>query len=131
MARIWIEAYDPRRHRDPMSDGWGLPRPEGPSRYGRAPTLESHPVLFVRVCGVTLVFHARYQLDACLDLFRRKLHPSSRLPVYAENYGGDHSETQRWFERLPMYLREEPKRLQVVRALEQALTEHGQEIAPS
>ncbi len=131
MARIWTEQYDPRRHRDPMSDGWGCPRPEGPTRHWRAPTLESHLVLFVRVCGSTLVFHVRYQLEACLDFFRHKLHPSGRLPVYTENYGGDQGETQRWFDRLPMYLREEPKRVQVVRALERALAEYGDKLETS
>jgi hypothetical protein len=34
----------------------------------------------------------------------------------------DHWEAERWFERLPMYLLEEPKRLKVIKALERALT---------
>ena len=35
--------------------------------------------------------------------------------------GGDHWEYQRWFELLPMYLLEEPKRRKVVAALSEAL----------
>jgi hypothetical protein len=38
-----------------------------------------------------------------------------------EKYNGIHWEAQRWFERLPMYLLEEPKRRKVVLALRQAL----------
>ena len=121
MARIWSEPYDSARHRNRMNWGWGAPRPEQPSRYGRAPTLEPRHVAFVRVAGFTFEFHSVEQIQACLRYYATKHHPSSRLPVESGDYGGDQSETQRWFERLPMFLREEPKRVQVVAALEEAL----------
>jgi hypothetical protein len=41
--------------------------------------------------------------------------------VHTQDFGGDQTETQRWYDRLPMYLREEPKRVRVVAALEEAL----------
>jgi hypothetical protein len=56
-----------------------------------------------------------------------QIHPSSRLRVYKENLGGDHWETQRWFEKLPLYLLEKSKSPKVVAALERALTEYQQQ----
>jgi hypothetical protein len=101
--------------------GWEFGQSEGEVRHHRAPTLEPHQVLFVRVAGFTFEFHSVEQVRACQAYYASKHHPSSRLPVATGEYGGDHSEVQRWFERLPLYLREEPKRLQVVAALNDAL----------
>ncbi len=39
----------------------------------------------------------------------------------AETLAGIHGEAQRWFERLPMHLPEEPKRRKVLEALSRAL----------
>jgi hypothetical protein len=61
----------------------------------------------------------------CLDYYSKEHQPSSRLPVYDENLGGDHFEAQRWFEKLPQYLLEKPKRARVVAALEKALKEYS------
>jgi hypothetical protein len=104
-----------------MNWGWGAPPAAEIPRHWKAPTLERHSVIFVRVCSFTFEFHNVEQLRACHEFFGQKLHPTSRLPVYAENYGGDHTETQRWFERLPIYLQEDAKRVQVVAALAEAL----------
>jgi len=89
-------------------------------RHGRAPSLEPHRVIFVRVAGFTFEFHNSEQIQACLEYFNRKLQPSSRIPMNAE-HSFSHWEAQRWFERLPLYLREEPKRVKVVEALREAL----------
>jgi hypothetical protein len=121
MARIWSEPYDSARHRNPMNWGWGAPRPEQRDRHNRAPTLEPHHVVFVRAADFTFEFHSVEQIRACLTFYGRKHQPTSRLPVQSGDYGGDQHETQRWFERLPLYLREEPKREQVVAALDEAL----------
>jgi hypothetical protein len=121
MTKIWSEPFDPERHRNPMNWGWGAPPADEIPRHWRAPTLERHAVLFVRVCSFTFEFHNLDQLRACLAYYAQKLHPTSRLPVTTQDYGGDHTETQRWFERLPAHLREETKRVQVVAALEEAL----------
>ncbi len=77
-------------------------------------------VFFVRVCSFTFEFHSLKQIGSCLEYYTQKVHPSSRLPVYRENYG-DHWEAQRWYEQLPMYLLEEPKRQKVVKALASAI----------
>ena len=95
----------------------GGPPVEGLDRYWRARTLEPHEVLFVRVVGFTFVFHSVEQLRACLAFYARKIHPTSRMPFD----DGDHWERQRWFDKLPLFLREEPKRIKVVAALEEAL----------
>src|SRR5688572_15628575 len=115
MARIWTEPFDPTRHRSRM--GWDFEQPSGIARHHRAPTLEPHRVLLVRVARFTFELHSVAQLQACQVYYSAKHLPSSRMPVETGDYGGDHSEVQRWFERLPLYLREEPKRIQVVAAL--------------
>jgi hypothetical protein len=115
MARIWTEPFDSARHRDEMQDGSPA---AGITRYYRARTLEPHEVLFVRVAGFTFQFQSVDQLRACLEYYATKLHPTSRAPIV---HDGDHWESQRWFERLPLFLREEPKRQKVVAALEEAL----------
>lgn len=107
-----------------MNWGWGAPEADGIDRYWRAPTLMPHQVLFVRVSGFTFEFHSKEQVRATLDFYSRKIQPSGRLSVGGGEYGGDQSETQRWFERLPLYLREEPKRKEVVKALERAMREY-------
>jgi hypothetical protein len=127
MARIWTEAYDPPRHQAPMLGDvpvrGGEPHPA--SRPARAPTLERHRVMLVRVASFTFVFHTAEELRACLAFYARKLHPSGRSAdaasaVAAGEVAWRH-EVQRWHERLPLYLREEPKRLKVVAALGEAL----------
>ena len=55
-----------------------------------------------------------------MAFFRQKLHPSSREPgVRFEHYW------QKWNERLPQWLFDEPKRIKVVRALERAEAAFG------
>jgi hypothetical protein len=71
----------------------------------------------VRVCSFTFFFANRDQIQACLDFYSRKIHPSSRI----RHMNGCHWEFQRWCDRLPLYLREEPKRVKVVAALSRAL----------
>jgi len=116
MARIKIENYNQLRHQDPMFNFRDPQR----SRHYKAPTLNDYKVCLVSVCSFTFVFHSLEQLAMCLDYYRREHQPSSRLPVYSGNYGGDQHETQRWYDRLPQFLLEKPKRLKVVKALEQA-----------
>jgi hypothetical protein len=74
MARIWKEQYKPAEHFN-----WMYEMP-----VFKSPDLKLVPrfVYLVTVCSFTFEFHS-----------------SSRLPVYTQNLGGDHDETQRWFER--------------------------------
>ena len=82
-------------------------------------------MLYVRVVQFTFVFHTIAQLRACVEFYQRKLHPSSRSTGHAQAVATGQVawrlEVERWYERLPLYLREEPKRVQVVSALEEAL----------
>jgi hypothetical protein len=126
MATIKFEAFDALRHRDMMAPvSTGLLR-----QHLASPTLVHHIVCLVTVAGFTFVFHSIEQVRACLEYYSREHHPSSRLPVYTGNYGGDQSETQRWFERLPQNLLEKPKRAKVVSALEQAISEYAAALKP-
>ena len=114
MAKIWKEEYTPGTHYNKM---WELSTPEVSN--SRSPL---HWVYLVRVCSFTFEFHSTEQIIICLDYYSEKVHPSSRIPwKELPDYGGDHSEVQRWFERLPMYLLEEPKRQKVVKALSSAV----------
>jgi len=75
-------------------------------------------MLKVTVAGFTFRFISVEQIQDCLSYYERKIHPSSRLAIC----GGDHWESERWFERLPMYLLEDAKRIKVVKALQKALS---------
>jgi hypothetical protein len=76
----------------------------------------------VRTCCFEFEFHSLDQLRACLAYFSRKIQPTSRIPERdLPNYGGDRSEVQRWFERLPMKLMDNHRRPKVVAALGSAL----------
>lgn len=121
VAQIWKETLVPRRkgelppHAEDKMGAFPLP-PELPA------TLVPREVWYVRVCSFTFVFHTLDQLRACLNFYGQKTHKSSRIPFSElHNYGGDSGECQRWFDRLPMYLLEEPKRRKVVAALQVAL----------
>ena len=78
-------------------------------------------MVFVRLAGFAFEFHSVEQITVCPAYYARRHQPTSGLPVQSGEYGGDQHETPRWFERLPLYLREEPKREQVVAALDEAL----------
>ena len=81
---------------------------------------------FVRVCGFTFAFGSVAQIETTLAYYARKIHPSSRLPD-SDWLRAEHDVAQRWFERLPQYLLEGPKRRRVIQALQRALTEFSDE----
>ncbi len=118
MARIWKERFECTKH-------GGLPDASPdvvaqPARDWSSPTLISHYVVFVHVCSFTFRFDSKEQLQRVLQYYEQKIVPSSRLPQAALT-GCDHWEAERWFEKLPLFLREEPKRVKVVKALRDAL----------
>ena len=123
MANIRIEDFDEGRHPNPMAYIDNSQARRDSQTRGLVP----YKVCLVAVCGFEFIFHSVMQLELCLEYYRRDHHPSSRLPVESGNYGGDHWETQRWFEKLPNYLLEKGKRPRVVSALEQALVEYQQQ----
>jgi hypothetical protein len=91
-------------------------------------------VIVVEVVSFTFRFADVAQLQKCIAYYTTKTHPTSRIPAkeLAADLGEDWREqrgweVERWFERLPMYLLEEPKRQKVLKALEKAqnLVESG------
>jgi hypothetical protein len=129
MAQIWSETYDPKKHSDKMRDFTrisGVPA----EQYMRAPTLQRYPVYFVRVCGFTFEFHSLEQLKACLEFFSQKVRPSSMIKFSESDRSIHwlHWVCQRWFERLPMQLLEERRRVRIVPALKKALTQFESEV---
>jgi hypothetical protein len=94
---------------------------------GAASLIPRHMIV-VRVVSFTFRFGTVEQLRKCIEYYEKKTHPSSRIPakVLASDLGEDWRElrgweVERWFERLPMYLLEEPKRQKVIKALSKAL----------
>jgi hypothetical protein len=121
MARIWIEkipSLDAKGH--PV---WKAITAHAHLELSNRPfsTLDPREVLFVNVCSFTFNFKSLYELDETLKFYQQKTHPSSRLSssrLVKGTWG--HWKSQRWYERLPMYLMEDPKRVRVVKALEEA-----------
>jgi hypothetical protein len=85
---------------------------------------------YVSVCSFRFHFTTPDQIPKYIEFYQTKVLPSSRLPGFGDypmrhhRFGdprfGDHWECQRWYERLPLYLREESKRQRVVKALTEA-----------
>jgi hypothetical protein len=122
MARIWKERFDPVKHGGPPYASVEVS--QNITQHYRAPTLTPHEVVFVHVCSFTFRFDTEEQLRRVLEYYERKLQPSSREPLEVVALrGGDTSEAQRWFERLPLFLREETKRHKVVKALREAVAQ--------
>jgi hypothetical protein len=126
MARITMEDFDSTRHGNLM---WYIDDAQR-KRFARAPAVVLYKVCLVDVCGFRFVFHSLAQLRLCREYYSQEHQPSSRLAVYDKNLGGDHWEFQRWFEKLPQYLLEKPKRAKVVAASTQALDEYSQAPGP-
>jgi predicted phosphoadenosine phosphosulfate sulfurtransferase len=112
--RIWKEKLDPNRHKDhtyPLRGGTAAKLPKDP-------TIESY-VYFVNVCSFTFEFVSLDDIREYLSYFSKKPIPSSGKS------GGSTLEPywRAWHERIPMWLKEEPKRQKVVKALTKALKE--------
>ena len=85
-------------------------------------------VIIVRVVSFTFRFTTIEELRECIKFYQQKTRPSSRVAAktYEAEFGQDWRslrgwDIERWFERLPMYLLEEPKRQKVLKALCKAL----------
>ncbi len=75
----------------------------------------------VNVCSFTFHFESKDEIEEYISFFERRIHPSGRLPVPEGADRFDRWHMQRWFERLPLYLQEGPKREKVLRALHEAV----------
>lgn len=81
-------------------------------------------IYYVEVCSFTFTFGSLEHIEEYLAHFSQKIHPSRADGAAHGSYShGDHFERQGMFDRLPLYLFEEPKRLKVVNALTRALVE--------
>jgi hypothetical protein len=95
--------------------------------YGKK-NLIPRDVIVVRVASFTFRFETVEELRQCIKYFQQKIHPSSRIAAkrfeaeFGKNWRSLRGwDLERWFERLPMYLLEEPKRQKVLKALCKAL----------
>ena len=121
MAKITIVDYVENQHPNHMRwiDN------EQQERHIRSGGLAPYKVCLVEVCGFQFLFHSLMQVELCVDYYSMQIQPTSRLPVHSENLGGDHWETQRWFEKLPSFLLEKSKRPKVIAALQRAAVEYS------
>jgi hypothetical protein len=122
MARIWKERHNGTTPGNGHQSAEGVQRQAGNSR------LLPRDDIMVRVASFTFRFSSIAELRSCLGYYAQRTHPTSRIPAkkLAAELGPDWRalrswEIERWFERLPMYLLEEPKRQKVVAALSKAL----------
>ena|ERR1700730_14941910 len=93
---------------------------------GKASLVPRH-VIVVRVPSFAFRFESVERLRECIKYYEKKTRPSSRIAAraLAAKLGGNWRElrgreNERWFERLPMYLLEEPRRHKVLKALSRA-----------
>ncbi|MEJ2613201.1 MAG: hypothetical protein P8179_24910 [Candidatus Thiodiazotropha sp.] len=109
---IWKEKYIKGHHGNAMY-GSEAPGFETRSEYDN---IRDNWVYFIEACGFTFQFLNVAQLSECLAYYEIKNAGSTREEIGA----ADHWEVQRWYERLPLYLREETKRIKVVKVLKKA-----------
>jgi hypothetical protein len=112
MARIWKEANDGIRYSD---------APSAPLSV-HARKLVSREFVCVSVCSFTFRFESKDEIREYISFFEKKTHPSSRIPNFPEGKDSFYRwHSQRWYERLPMYLQEEAKKERVLKALHKAI----------
>lgn len=112
MSRHWKEEFDRQEHEKYNFHHLG-------ARIVDLDREHFEWMYFVNVCSFTFAFFSLAQLRSYLRYFSQKPQPGSRASLAAsfrEHRTGV-------FDRLPMYLREEPKRQKTVKALEKALAE--------
>ncbi len=113
MARFWKK--DAKNRPNPLIPDW---------------------IYFVEVCSFTFEFRSVEDVADYLRHFSQKLRGSSADHASAKYpdsdwrrepcFAGDHWERQSCLDNLPLYLFEEPKRLEVVKALKRALVEFAE-----
>ncbi len=134
MARFWKEPYTLERAlalgiRDFESAPYvGVPNT---ALVGR-PEFRGWPewIYYVEVCRFTFVFFSLDMVREYLDFYSRKVLPSSRFygaSPFSQGAAASGGDGQTRFERLPLRLRQGPKRVRVVKALERALQVFGSE----
>ncbi len=87
-------------------------------------------IYYVEVCRFQFAFFSLGMIREYLDFYSRKVLPSSRFDrasPFSQGAAASVGDGQTRFERLPLRLRQESKRVRVVRALERALVEFADE----
>jgi hypothetical protein len=116
VARLWREPYTLEKARAACVRDWEDHLIVGPPN---APW-----IFYVEVCRFTFAFFSLDMIRRYRDFYAAEVLPSSRLSGPLWSPAGCN---QRWFERLPLRLRKEPRRRRVVRALDRALAEFAAE----
>ena len=111
MPRYWKERYAGARYGD------NPPEPLPPPARG----LVIQELMCVNVCSFTFKFYSDDEIREYIAFFEKKTHPSSTLPIPEGSDSFFRWHSQRWYERLPMYLQEESKRVKVLKAPRKAL----------
>jgi hypothetical protein len=111
MPRYWKEPHTGARYGDSPPET--LPAP--------ARGLVIQDLICVSVCSFTFKFYSGNEIQEYIAFFEKKTHRSSTLPIPTGSDSFFRWHSQRWYERLPMYLQEESKRVKVLKALRKAL----------
>jgi len=111
MPRYWKEPCTGARYGDCPPDTLRAP----------ARGLVIQELICVSVCSFTFKFYSRDEIQEYIAFLEKKTHASSTLPIPAGSDSFFRWHSQRWYERLPMYLQEESKRDKVLKALRKAL----------
>jgi hypothetical protein len=128
VARFWKEPYSLERALELGIRDWenapvvGVPNRE----WMGNPEFRAWPqwIYHVEVCGFTFAFFSLEMIREYLDFYSRKVVPSSRfygLSPFSHGPAASVGDGQTRYERLPLRLRQGPKRVRVVKALERAL----------
>jgi len=127
VARLWKERFNPADYQH-ATDARGRPLAEyfDPRIRGFENAPHRIPpgtewVYYVEVCGFTFIFYSLAMIKEYLNYYEMKILPSRREKIASAH----HDCEQNQFTRLPLYLREEPRRLKVVQALRRALDAFG------
>lgn len=89
---------------------------------GEHSTLLPSQRYYVHVCSFTFVFGSLAEIPKYIEHYQTKILPSSRMDM-SKMPPRHHWEAQCWHETLPLRLREEGKRQEVVKALTEALAD--------
>jgi hypothetical protein len=122
MARWWKEPYTRK-----AAEAAGIHDFEGAPVLGDP---DSRWIYYVEVCGFRFVFFSLEMLREYLEFYSHKILPSSRgsgVSPFSRGPAASVGDGQTRFERLPLRLRKERRRREVVKALERALRELGAE----
>jgi hypothetical protein len=126
MARFWKHPYSLERALElGIRDHENVPVVGVPNNAWMGnPNFRAWPewIYYVEVCGFTFAFFSHEMIQEYLDFYSRKILPSSRFyGDFSHGSAGSVGDGQTRFERLPLRLRQESKRVRVVKALDKAL----------